>query len=240
MKRPLLKLPKWLQLTLVLAALLFLALSYWQFRNCPRLSAAGELRRMERDYQYEQTRLKALLSQGDGSYLAIGLSDDRLHMTLLQKKGLWWLGESDSRNGLLSFPIEEEPLLTVLPWTLREGGEYYWAALAYVPGTQAASGALTLTIEDEGIRQGVFPGRLCWQQDGLYLFLLEARDGLTLSHAVEAGDSSFLHHVLEMYLCRYLLGDPNPPYYAIMLEGTLYDQGGATLNELYKAYPIGK
>ena len=240
MKLHLHKMPKWLQLLLILAALLLLALSYWQFKGCPRFTAAGELRRMERDYQYEQTRLKALLSQGDGSYLAIGLSDDRLHVTLLQKKGLWWLGESSSRNGLLSFPTEEEPLLTMLPWTLREGGEYYWAALAYVPGTQAASGALTLAIEDEGVRQGVFPGRLCWQQDGLYLFLLEARDGLTLSHAEEAGNSSLLYHVLETHLCRYLLGDPDPPPYGITLEGTLYGQGGVILTELSKAYPIQK
>lgn len=231
MKRPLPKLPKWLQLCLLLFALLLLALSYWQFKGCPRFTAAGELRRMERAHQYEQTRLTALLPQRDGGHLAIGLSDDRLHVTLLQKKGLWWLGEVSHRSGLISLKAGEEPALTMLPWAMPDGGEeptYYWAALVYAPGTQAASGALTLTVDNDGEERWSFPGRLCWQQDGLYLFLLDIDVAQVLSFA------------LQFELNRYLLGDPNPPYYGIWMEGVLYDQSGAALTTLYKEYPIRK
>lgn len=231
MKRALPKVPKGLQLVLILTALLLLALSYWQFKGCPRFSAAGELHRMERDYQYEQTRLIALLPQKDNDHLAIGLSHDRLHVTLLQKKGLWWLGEITSRSQLLSFPIDGEPLLTMLPWPMPDDGEepeYYWAALAYAPGTQAASGSLTLMVDDDGAEQWTFPGRLFWQQDGLYLFLLDVDD-----HIVS-------QHVLEYELNRYLFGNPNPPRYGIWLEGVLYDQSDAPLTELRKEYPVRK
>lgn len=232
MKRPLPKLPKGLQLVLIFAALLLLALSYWQFKGCPRLSAAGELRRMERAHQYEQTELAALLPQRNGGHLAIGLSDDRLHVTLLQKKGLWWLGEVSYLSGLISLQAGEEAVLTVLPWAMPDNGEeptYYWAALVYAPGTQAADGALTLTVEDtDSTQQWSFPGRLHWQQDGLYLFLLEVGEHLVSQHAL----GYELHH--------YLLGDPDPPRYGIWMEGALYDQSGAALTTLYKAYPIRK
>lgn len=231
MKRPLPKVPKWLQLALVLTALLLLALSYWQFKGCPRFTAAGELRRMERAHQYEQTRLTALLPQRDGGHLAIGLSDDRLHVTLLEKKGLWWLGEVSSHSGLISLKTGEEPTLTMLPWAMPDGGEepkYYWAALVYAPGTQAANGALTLTVDNDGEERWSFPGRLCWQQDDLYLFLLDIDVEPVLSFA------------LQFELNHYLLGDPDPPRYGIWMEGALYDQSGAPLTTLYKAYPVRK
>jgi hypothetical protein len=231
MKRPLPKVPKWLQLALVLTALLLLALSYWQFKGCPRFTAAGELRRMERAHQYEQTRLTALLPQRDGGHLAIGLSDDRLHVTLLEKKGLWWLGEVSSHSGLISLKTGEEPTLTMLPWPMPDGGEepkYYWAALVYAPGTQAANGALTLTVDNDGEERWSFPGRLCWQQDDLYLFLLDIDVEPVLSFA------------LQFELNHYLLGDPDPPRYGIWMEGALYDQSGAPLTTLYKAYPVRK
>lgn len=234
------KVPKWLQLALVLTALLLLALSYWQFKGCPRFTAAGELRRMERAHQYEQTRLTALLPQRDGGHLAIGLSDDRLHMTLLEKKGLWWLGEITSRNQLLSLPTDGEPLLSVLPWTLQENGEYHWAVLAYAPHIQAASGALTMTVDNDGAQQWTFPGRLFWQQDGLYLFLLELRDSSASHHSFETEPHPLVSHVLEFELTHYLFGDPDPPYCGIWMEGILYDQSGAPLTTLYKAYPVRK
>lgn len=231
-KRPLPKVPKRLQLALVLTALLLLALSYWQFKGCPRFTAAGELRRMERAHQYEQTRLTALLPQRDGGHLAIGLSDDRLHVTLLEKKGLWWLGEVSHRSGLISLKTGEEPALTILPWAMPDGGEepkYYWAALVYAPGIRSANGALTLTVQDtDSATQWFFPGRLHWQQDGLYLFLLEVGEHLASQHA------------LGYELRYYLLGDPDPPRYGIWMEGVLYDQSGAPLTTLYKAYPVGK
>ena len=182
------KVPKWLQLALVLTALLLLALSYWQFKGCPRFTAAGELRRMERAHQYEQTRLTALLPQRDGGHLAIGLSDDRLHVTLLEKKGLWWLGEVSSHSGLISLKTGEEPALTMLPWAMPDGDEepkYYWAALVYAPGIQAANGALTLTVDNDGEERWSFPGRLCWQQDDLYLFLLDIDVEPVLSFALQ-------------------------------------------------------
>ena len=225
------KVPKWLQLTLVLTALLLLALSYWQFKGCPRFTAAGELRRMERAHQYEQTELTALLPQRDGGHLAIGLSDDRLHVTLLEKKGLWWLGEVSPRSGLISLKTGEEPTLTMLPWAMPDGGEepkYYWAALVYAPGIQAANGALTLTVDNDGEERWSFPGRLCWQQDDLYLFLLDIDVEPVLSFA------------LQFELNHYLLGDPDPPRYGIWMEGALYDQSGAPLTTLYKAYPVRK
>lgn len=231
MKIRLPKVPKWLQLALVLTALLLLALSYWQFKGCPRFTAAGELRRMERAHQYEQTRLTALLPQRDGGHLAIGLSDDRLHVTLLEKKGLWWLGEVSSHSGLISLKTGDEPTLTMLPWEMPDGGEepkYYWAALVYAPGTQAANGALTLTVDNDGAEQWSFPGQLCWQQDGLYLFLLDIDVAQVLSFA------------LQFELNHYLLGDPDPPRYGIWMEGVLYDQSGAPLTTLYKAYPVRK
>ena len=225
------KVPKWLQLALVLTALLLLALSYWQFKGCPRFTAAGELRRMERAHQYEQTELTALLPQRDGGHLAIGLSDDRLHVTLLEKKGLWWLGEVSPRSGLISLKTGEEPTLTMLPWAMPDGGEepkYYWAALVYAPGIQAANGALTLTVDNDGEERWSFPGRLCWQQDDLYLFLLDIDVEPVLSFA------------LQFELNHYLLGDPDPPRYGIWMEGALYDQSGAPLTTLYKAYPVRK
>ena len=225
------KVPKWLQLALVLTALLLLALSYWQFKGCPRFTAAGELRRMERAHQYEQTRLAALLPQRDGGHLAIGLSDGRLHMTLLEKKGLWWLGEVSPRSGMISLKAGEEPTLTMLPWVMPDGGEeptYYWAALVYAPGPQAASGALTLTVDNDGEERWSFPGRLCWQQDDLYLFLLDIDVEPVLSFA------------LQFELNHYLLGDPDPPRYGIWMDGILYDQSGAPLTTLYKAYPVRK
>lgn len=232
MKVRLPKLPKWLQLALILTALLLLALSYWQFKGCPRFTAAGELRRMERAQQYEQTQLTALLPQRNRGHLAIGLSDDRLHVTLLEKKGLWWLGEVSHHSGLISLKTGEGPALTMLPWPMPDGGEeptYYWAALVYAPGTQAANGALILTVEDtDSTTQWSFPGRLHWQQDGLYLFLLDVDD-----HIVS-------QHVLEYELNHYLLGDPDPPRYGIWMDGVLYDQSGAPLTTLYKAYPVRK
>lgn len=229
MKLHLPKLPKWLQLALVLTALLFLALSYWQFLGCPRLSPARELRRMERDYQYEQTRLTALLSRQDGSHhLAIGLSENRLHVTLLQKNGLWWLGETDHRNGLLSLKAGAEPVLTMLPWTMPDGedaSDYDTAVLAYVPGTQAADGTVTLTVDNDGTQQWTFSGTLAWQQDGLYLFLLDVDD-----HVLS-------QHILGFDLRRYLLGDPDPPPCAVSLEAVLYDSSGTPLSTVHKAYP---
>ena len=231
MKLRLPKVPKWLQLALVLTALLLLALSYWQFKGCPRFTAAGELRRMERAHPYEQTRLTALLPQRDGGHLAIGLSDDRLHVTLLEKKGLWWLGEVSSHSGLISLKTGEEPALTMLPWPIPDGDEepkYYWAALVYAPGTQAANGALSLTVDNDGEERWSFPGRLCWQQDDLYLFLLDIDVEPVLSFA------------LQFELNHYLLGDPDPPRYGIWMEGALYDQSGAPLTTLYKAYPVRK
>ena len=63
MKRPLPKLPKGLQLALVLCALLFLALSYWQFLGCPRLSAARELRRQRDEAKQAAEREKRLEEQ---------------------------------------------------------------------------------------------------------------------------------------------------------------------------------
>ena len=231
MKVRLPKLPKWLQLALIFTALLLLALSYWQFKGCPRFTAAGELRRMERAHQYEQTQLTALLPQRNGGHLAIGLSDDRLHVTLLEKKGLWWLGEVSHRGGLISLKTGEAAALTVLPWDMPDGGEeptYYWAALVYVPGTRAADGALTLTVDNAGEEQCSFPGRLHWQQDGLYLFLLDVGERIASQHA------------LGYELNRYLFGDPDPPRYGIWMEGALYDQSGAALTTLHKAYPIRK
>ena len=231
MKIRLPKVPKWLQLALVLTALLLLALSYWQFKGCPRFTAAGELRHMERAHQYEQTELTALLPQRDGGHLAVGLSDDRLHVTLLEKKGLWWLGEVSSHSGLISLKTGEEPTLTMLPWAMPDGGEepkYYWAALVYAPGIQAANGALTLTVDNDGEERWSFPGRLCWQQDDLYLFLLDIDVEPVLSFA------------LQFELNHYLLGDPDPPRYGIWMEGALYDQSGAPLTTLYKAYPVRK
>ncbi len=226
------KIPKWLQLMLVLIALLLLALSYWQFKGCPRFTAAGELHRMEWAHQYEQTELTALLPQRNGGHLAIGLSDDRLHVTLLEKKGLWWLGEVSYRSGLISLKAGAEPALTMLPWAMPDSGEepkYYWTALVYAPGSQAATGTLTLTVKDtDSTQQWSFPGRLHWQQDGLYLFLLEVGEHLASQHA------------LRDELCHYLLGDPDPPRYGIWMEGALYDQSGAALTTLYKEYPIRK
>lgn len=228
MKRPLPKLPKGLQLALVLCALLFLALSYWQFLGSPRLSAARELRRMERDYQYEQTALTALLPQKEGSHLAIGLSDDRLHVTLLQKNGLWWRGKTDQRNGLLSLKAGAEPALTFLPWGMpdsKEEPDLHWAALLYAPGTQAADGTMTLMVDNDGAQQWTFSGKPCWQQDSLYLFLLEV------------GDYHIPQDTLEYDLRRYLLGNSDPPYCAVSLEAVLYDDSGAPLSTVYKEYP---
>ena len=227
MKRSLPKLPKGLQLALVLTALLFLALSYWQFLGCPRLSAARELRRMERDYQYEQTALTALLPQKEDRHLAIGLSENRLHVTLLQKNGLWWRGKTDKRNGLLSLKAGAEPALTFLPWGMpdsKEEPDLHWAALLYAPGTQAADGRVTLTVDNDGAQQWTFSGNPCWQQDDLYLFLLEVDD-----HIIS-------WHVLEMDLCRYLFGYPDPSSYGISLEAVLYDDSGAPQSPVYKEY----
>lgn len=218
MKNKLRPLPKWLQLTLLLALMGLMVFCLWLEAHRPALSPRGALRQAEQQGLLEHGEFLTRefvfpdvpYSTAD-YFVAVSRTKGQLHMTEVWQDGLLW----KPSERVLAASIEEPVTALLLPWqiNLESNDRAYPAALVYCP--QAGSIAGTLTIDGK-----TFSGQAGKGENGCWLLAFES--------LYDSEDDRYLDIYRSLWSWYYL---HLPLHTPMTVTITVLDQNGGILAE---------